>query len=431
MTIAPGLRRWLAFGHGVGMEITGPAGAETLRVAVAKVRPGGAREIATLVLDDISQQAAAAWGAQYSAFARKHGASHVPVAVVLPRRDVIVRQLTLPGVSDADLASAVSFQLDGLHPYPDSDAVANWSRIPGTSLVLVAITRRSVMERHLTSFAEAGIPVASLTCSAAAVYSALHLWSGAKSRGDVLVSVESGSGFEIYGESGARPLFSAYFEASLERAAALASAELRLSSPDLLAPLSRVLASTSAIAYAAALCSACPHLALSMNLLPEENRGRSARAAWIPAAALAAIVVMLAGGLAALPRIEKNQYLKSLEAEIAKVEPVANRSVALDRQIAQASSRISLLTNLRTRTRADMDVLAELTKILPPPTWVNLLELNQAQVTLAGETVQTAPLLKVLDESPFFEASEFVQSPARVNGGVEAFRIRVKREAGK
>ena len=78
---------------------------------------------------------------------------------------------------------------------------------------------------------------------------------------------------------------------------------------------------------------------------------------------------------------------------------------------------MQLLDDLRRRPKADMDVLAELTRILPPPTWLNLLEISPAQVIVDGETDQAAPLLKVVDASPLFEASEFQMGPVPMPGG--------------
>ena len=111
----------------------------------------------------------------------------------------------------------------------------------------------------------------------------------------------------------------------------------------------------------------------------------------------------------------------------------ATRSSALDRQIADAQNRAVLLDRFRRRHRADMDVLAEMTKLLPEPAWLNLLELNARQVTIAGEIEQAAPLLKTIDSSPLFAASEFNLPPIRIQSGdtkrpAEAFRIRANRE---
>ncbi len=89
------------------------------------------------------------------------------------------------------------------------------------------------------------------------------------------------------------------------------------------------------------------------------------------------------------------------------------------------------LDELRARTKADMDVLNEMTHILAPPAWLStFLEITRTQVTLAGETAQAAPLLQTIDASPLFKGSEFVIPPSRVNNA-ETFRIRTIREAGK
>lgn len=424
------MRRWLAFGSGVGIEISGAPGAEFLRAMLVRMRPGQARMLDTFTVESLGQHASGVWGTEYAAFLRKYGMSSAAATVTLPRREVIVRHLALPGVADSDLNSAIEFQLEGLHPYPELEAVTSWARIPGTASVLIAITRRSVLERYTTLFAEAGVKVASFTCSAALIHSALRMLGNPVPSAGLLTFVPAGSGVEIYGESPERPVFSAAFDLPAERAAALAAAELRLNISGPLAGLSEVLHVDHPVCYAAALASACPFLALPINLLPLGERQNASPAKWIPSAALAAAVILLAIALGLAPRYESQRYLASLQAEIARVTPAANRSAALDRQIAVTRARIALLDELHGRTKADMDVLAEMTRLLAAPAWLNTLEINRTQVTLAGEAQQAAPLLQLIDASPLFQASEFTLAPARTNNA-ESFRIRTNREPGK
>ncbi|HEV2202446.1 MAG TPA: PilN domain-containing protein [Bryobacteraceae bacterium] len=449
MRIPARLRKWMAIGSGVGIEIAGPPGAESLRIAAVRVRPGGSRLLGTLAVDDAQHHAAGTWGAEYSRFIRRFGLGHVRATVLLPRRDVTIRQIALPGVADKDLPSAIEFQLEGLHSYPEQDAVSSWARIPGTSSVLIAIARRSVVERFTNLFSEAGIPVGCFTCSAAAIHSARHLFRPQPA--PVIAYEETGSGVEIYGESPSHPVFSAAFPVEPPRAvpgsseetgtgseehspvASLSAnlhGELRLEPDVPIQPLRDVVGAEPALAYAAALMAACPGLALSLNLLPPELRRSSSRAMWIPVGALGAVVLLLAGAVAAFPGFENGRYQRSLTAEIARVTPAANRSVALDRQIESTRRRILLLDEIRGRSKADLDVLGEVTRLLPPPDWANLLEITRVQVTIAGEAPQAAPLLQVLDASPLFEGSEFASPPARAAGG-EVFRIRARREAGR
>ena len=210
----------------------------------------------------------------------------------------------------------------------------------------------------------------------------------------------------------------------------MASAELRLESAPPLCTLQELLGADPALPYAAALASACPRLCLPMNLLPAEQRQTSSPMVWVPSTALAALVLLAAGATAALPGFENRRYMSELEAEIAKAQPAAARAAALDREIDLTRKRTVLLDSFRARSKADMDVLAEMTRLLAPPAWVTSLELNGQQVAVSGETDQAAPLLKAIDASPQFESSEFVSPPVRSPAG-EMFRIRTTREAGR
>jgi Tfp pilus assembly protein PilN len=434
------LKKWLAFGSGVGIQIVGPRGAESLRIAAARVRPGGARLRGGFTIDDFPHQPAGQWGTDYAAFVRRLGLRHVGATVVLPRADVIVRPLVLPGVSDKDLESAVHFQMDGLHPYNEDDVYSSWTRLRGTPLVLVAVVRRDVVDRYAALFEEAGIKIGAFSCSAAAVYSALRL-HGAKPAAELLAYDETAADEkapqrEFYGESPARPLFSATFDVGpdnvhQERAAALAAAELRIdpNSPTRTqaVPLARLLGGEPPVAYAAAMASACPVLSLPLNLLPPDRRQTSSALRWVPSTAFALIVLLLAGGMAAMPGFQKDRYLRSLNDQIKQVKPQADRVAQIDKQIDVVRGRIQLLDDLRRHTKADIDVLAELTRLLPPPTWLNGTDITARQVVISGETNQAEPLLKVLDASPLFESSEFQMQPVRTPTA-QMFRIKTNRE---
>ena len=151
--IPASLRKLLAIGSGAGFEITGARGSESLRIAAVRVRPSGARVLGGFTIEDFQHQPAAAWGADYAAFLGKLGLRHVAATVVLPRHEVIVRQLALPGISGKDLAGAVRFQMDSLHPYSEEDVLSSWTRLQDSSTVLVAIVRAEVIQRYATLFA--------------------------------------------------------------------------------------------------------------------------------------------------------------------------------------------------------------------------------------------------------------------------------------
>src|SRR5262245_8707073 len=135
---APFLRRIFRFGTGAGIVI----GERDLHITLVRVRPGGARLLATLHIPDFRECPAAEWGAEYSAFLQKHSAGHLAALVVLPRHEVIVRQVRLPGVSDNDAPAAIRFQLDTLHPFPEDEVVCDFRRAGRSDAFIVAIAER-------------------------------------------------------------------------------------------------------------------------------------------------------------------------------------------------------------------------------------------------------------------------------------------------
>ncbi|HOK47990.1 MAG TPA: hypothetical protein PLA43_03695 [Bryobacteraceae bacterium] len=428
---APRLRKWLAVGAGIGIEI----GEQDLTVMVTRVRPSGTRLLGAGVIARFKERPAAEWGAEYTDFVKRLGVSHIPATVLLPRQELIVRLLSLPGVSDRDLPSAIQYQLDSLHPFGEDEAAHAWCRIGRSGAVLVAIIRREILNRYIALFSEAGIKVAAFSFSAAAMHAAARMLSSPP-QGGFLAVYEGDDGVEIYGESEARPVFSAVFDLPPERAAALAAAELRLPAEtepiDFAALLPRPVPadydlSRSTRAYAAALAGACPLLALPLNLLPPQYRSSTSRAMYVPTAILVLLLAAALVALASITPIEDRKYLKALESEIARLEPLARKAGELDKEIEQVRTRAKLLDDYRRRAKADLDALAELNKLIPPPGWLTGLEMTRDAVVLNGQAEQAAPLLKAIDGSPLFQGSEFTV-PITRSGTNEVFRIRAVRE---
>jgi len=427
-----GWRQWLAFGSGVGIEI----GPDDLEVTVTRVRPSGARIIASTTIERFRERPAGEWGAEYAQFLRKTRTPHLAAVAVLPRGEMTVRSLTLPGVADRDLAAAIGFQLDSLHPYPEAEVLYGWARLPGTAALLAGITRTSVIERYAALFAEAGIRLSGFSFSAAVMYAAIRLL-GVPPAGGFLAVHSSAGGTELYGESASRPVLSATFENGPERAVALAASELRLqpeTEPRAMAALLPPAAAPDGydptrapFARAAALAAACPHLALPANLLPEAQRTTSSRVALVPTAALALLLAAAGAVLASYDSIEDRRYLASLEAEMRALQSQAVRVQQMDRSAEKMLARMALLDEFRGRSQADLNATQELTRLLAPPAWLQGMHLTRATVALQGEAEQSAALLKLIDGSALFQNSEFTQAISRTGAG-ESFGIRAARE---
>jgi Tfp pilus assembly protein PilN len=433
--------KWLTYGTGIGIEIAGT----DLRLLAAKVRPGGISVLNTRIIERIDERQAAEWGAEYADFLKRLGSAHLAATVVLPREQVIIRQLALPGVKDEDLASAISYQIDALHPYPEEEVICDWARAGESHNIIVGIARREIIEKYSNLFAEAGIQVKSFTSTAAAFYTALRVYEDKPPQEILALNQRPTGELEAYGESSANSAFSNLFdtpsEAIANRTIALALAELRLP-PDTdpltfeqaLPPPVEISADIPlrlfAIAYAAALQSAVGRNGIDINLLPPEKRKKDSKLIYIPTAVLGVILTGLCLALIFYDKIEEQRYAATIKAEMAQVRPDANKADTFDQTAANAKARIELIDNFRRRGAQDLDVLNELTRLLAPPVWVNSFDLNRSTIFVSGEADQAAQLLKALDQSPFFVNSDFTMPIGRTGQG-EVFRIRTNREPGK
>ena len=410
-----GLLRYLAFGTGVGIEI-GPV---DLQISIARVRPSTITGLGVLTIENFRQRPAAEWGREYSEFLKKYGLAHLSATVLLPRHEVIVRLVTLPGVEDKDLTAAINYQLDNLHPYAEDDAVAAHGRLGKSPDILVGVVRRQILDSYTGLFAEAGIKVTNFTFSAATFYAAVRLNTEAPKNFFALANTMSG--FEVYGESAAKRAFSAFWDLPEEKVASMAIAELRIDQETI------PLALFPTASMSAATTSACPMLSLAVNLLPEEQRKNTSALRYVPTIVLLAALGLLLTAIVMHQPYDTNQYVKQLKMELAKVEKGAQSISASDKEIEAVRARTMQLDDYRKRTKNDLDVLLNLTSTLAPPAYLNYYEINRDTVQLAGEIEQASTMLRLLDATPYLKNSEFTLAIARMTNG-DAFRTRSQRK---
>jgi Tfp pilus assembly protein PilN len=426
--VLPAWRRALVFGFGFGLAI----GERDLEAVIARARPSGPALVASATIRDFHSRPAAEWGAELLKFLAAAGESGLAATVLLPRDEVIVRTVSLPGVPDKEVPGAIDLQIDTLHPWGDEEIVWGWSRA-GRDIVLVGLARKTLLDSWETLFAEAGILTAAATFSAAAVHTALRIWNAAPASFLCFAAGESGR-TEIYGESESRGLYSAEFALPRERALAIARAELRLPPDRAANTLSEALPTPlnnggppSPLAWAAALAGSAPRVTRFANLLPPERRASHDRIHYLLPAALGSLLLLvLIVVFLVYPAFEQRRYRSDLDAAARKLQPAALRAQTLERQIAANRRKIATLDDLRVRPQADLDVLNELSRLLPPQVWTNAVEIYPDSVVLSGEADQAAALLKLLDSSPLFQNSEFALSVTR-NGQTEQFRIKTMR----
>ena len=427
--IAKDFRKLLAFGSGVGVEI----GATDLEVAVTRVRPNKVQVLGRLTIERLRHASGGRVGRGVRALPQGVGRGtperHGPAAAARSDRA-------------PDRAARCGREgYRGRHPLPTGYAAPLWRGRCGVGLVAARVRRRAGGHRA----AQHDRTLCRSFRRGRRRGAQLHVFGGGGSRRHTL----NGDGTAGRGLRGAEPHrrrapWKSTAKARRARCSARSSTWPRSAPPRWHSPncawrpiplrgrwkrccpsrpsirwqndLSR-----NALPYATALSGACPRFAPAANVLPPEHRRFNSRAVFVPTMVLAALLLLVAGSMAAYASWSEKQYLKQINAEIARLEPLHKRADSLDKENERARARAQLLDQFRKQTRMDLDALNELTHLLEPPAWSNNIDLTRDSVRISGEAPQTAPLFKILDASPFFEKTEIQMSAPRASG--ETFQI--------
>lgn len=427
----PFLTRWRSFGTGVGIEV----GHKDLVVALTVVRPTGIKVLDQLVVSNYRERPAAEWGEEYSSFLRKHKLGHLSASVVLPSKDCISRSLAMPGVPSGELASAIRYQLDGLHPFSEDSAAHSFARLSGdrSGFVSIAIAKNEIIEDYASLFDEAGVNLLSFLTPSSAIYSALRVLQLPPSN-QFLAIHEDSSGLLLYGESDTHPVYCVQLPSDSDKAIGAAASQLRLpeeapqSRLASLLPVAERLDAASPISFAASLSSALPALTSTINLLPASRRRIQSPWRWVPTVILVLLLMLLGLGFATYQNFENTRILTKLDVEIAKLQPRLAAVRKLESEIESASRRLQFLNGIATHPQQDLESLRELTRMMPMNSYVSRLDMTRTEVSLAGETEQSMEMLKMFDSSLYFKESEFTSAPNRMANGKEVFQIRTRRE---
>lgn len=432
---APLWKRVAASGTGLAIAV----GEDSVDILILRVRPSGVTILGYQRFTGVKERSASEIGLEYARFLRANGIPHLSAWVLLPRGDMIVRALGLPGVPAKDLDSAIALQLESLHPYVDQAVRFGFARIGKTPQVLVGIAREDLVDRWISFFEEAGVKLAGFTFSADALYRAIRCLRTPDA--GFVTAVESDDAVEIYGESASRPVYDALLYADAEPALARAASELRLEDRGAIRELTELLpapatveqaefAAKHPLLYATALGAAATFPAPAANLLPAELRKGGNWTMFLPTLVLAAILALLAAGLFGYKAWEVRQYAARLTTEVQTLERQVAAGQRLDQEGERFLTRLDQLKEYRLRTAADLDALLALTRILPDDAWITQLDLSRTEISLAGEAARAGDLIGLIDASPLFEKTEFAMPLQRVENR-EIFRLRIQREAAQ
>ena len=442
----------------------------------------GFREVDRLQIPDYGARGAAECGTIYREFLRQHGLRTPWTVVALPRTQVLLRMVQFPMAMQKDLARAVEYQLDTLHPFEAGSVAwdhAIWRRAEPSRLIrtvanggaaeagelqtLVTIARKEYIEGLAAWFGEAGIPVSQFcpTTTLLLGYLSAAITACINAGEPYFLAHATPDGIELIGRAGSKEFVSRFVPLAPEtvsdgseavhllgRELELARSEMRLApadrpevhwcgTRDLPASAAerdslpfRILpasADTSVGERIAGLAAgyAAVHRdgALSLNLLPEARRSFESPLATVPTYALAALVVLLAIAMGLRGPIQDWTYSRYLEQERQALQPEIQELEKLQQSNQETMAHLATLHGIRQSGALPLDLLDELTRTLPADAWLQQLQYEGSAASLSGTAPSASAVLQAVSASSYLEAAQFTAALTRTAEGKEVFRI--------
>ncbi len=164
-----------------------------------------------------------------------------------------------------------------------------------------------------------------------------------------------------------------------------------------------------------------------LNLLCKGNHPKTKPPLILTFIMISAIFIMWVLYIVAPLKVEK-QRLNEIDKQIEMRKEEVKKIEALKKDISAVIDEINLINNFKHDKQMDIDLLKNLTSILPRSAWLSRVRITQTNVELEGYTTESATaILSRLEASPYFKKVEF-SSPTFRDTRLKSERFNIKME---
>lgn len=152
----------------------------------------------------------------------------------------------------------------------------------------------------------------------------------------------------------------------------------------------------------------------NINLLPE-NKRTSSNERNISNYFLIGLTVVLFFTALYLPIYKQNKHINFLEKELQVARETAIEVNKLKEKKNSILKQINFLSDLQTQTSSNLEILNEVTLIVPDDTWLSRFSINKGQLLIQGESSNASALIKIMESSDYFDNVQFKSPVIRNN----------------
>jgi general secretion pathway protein L len=148
------------------------------------------------------------------------------------------------------------------------------------------------------------------------------------------------------------------------------------------------------------------------NLLSGKN-GKQEKMPFITTAILLAVIFLIGAFYVVSPIISGQKSIEQIDEHINSLKPEIKKIEALKKEMDLISSDIKTINNFKKHSIPTIDVLKELTKILPDKAWLTRVRVTEDSVELEGYAASATAIISKLENSKYFQKAEFASPTFR------------------
>jgi len=408
-------------------------------------------------------------------FFRDNGLSRESVVLGVSRKDCVIRYLDLPLEVKDNLGEVVRYQVQSFEPNDEDGFYFDYAPLESVHgqkrlTILLAMVRKSFLDKQLAMLRELGITPMIVTCGSAGL-SNMYLASRKDAGDKTFFMADAGkSEMELFALRNGQLVYSREVPKNdaqnwcdlLVGEISEAAARMRLGADSVLEkivltgessrtvyeetreripdcelldksfPLAVAEINRQLIQEAAAVCglaftAVTPRPAVRLNLLPSGMKRHRGRWGIAVAAALGVIILLLLTGMSLIEPVRNSRRLALLEAETKKFEAPVRMVRGLETRGESIEAQRKQMTELLNDRDGNLDILKYLTETFPEDSFLSNYTYNNGAITITGESSSYSNLLSQLQQSPLLKDVAPRGNVSRVAAtGRERFTIEAK-----
>jgi general secretion pathway protein L len=132
--------------------------------------------------------------------------------------------------------------------------------------------------------------------------------------------------------------------------------------------------------------------------------------------ALTALLAVLVFAAVTIPIVQKNRAIEALEAQVQAAAADARQGAELRQDLEKMAEASQFLVGKKASDVMIVEIIDEISRILPDHTWIARLDLKGSELQLQGQSSAASSLIGIIESSPRFENVRFASPVVQIAG---------------